>query len=298
VMGQCECTGVYAGEDCSQFTLWFILSVVFLTVIAVSFTTWTTLRIIKYREKLARRKRRAIKKKPTNVDEPGPAAGNVIKRRAFQRQEIRKYMETGPTEEEIIAHKQKQLQSRTIGDSADEPTDVSNPFVAPALPPPVTMRPNIRSALNGLDFNANATDSEEDIDKDVARGPRVPLEPNIRPRVPQLSVQEVAPPAPTTLPVSQFIRAAKGGKLSDRNLATDTQGPTPPRTTGVRSIKNRIYPPLTLFCRFKYPGFLRLILMTRKMNPILVICEMTRVLTIDTQVMYIYCNVLIYITYI
>lgn len=188
---------------------------------------------MKYREKLARRKRRAIKKKPMNVDEPGADAKNVVKRRAFQRQNIRKYMETGPTEEEITAHKQKQLQSRTFGDLTEDQTDVSNLVTAPAQPPPVTKRPNVRSALNGLDSNLNASDSEEDMDKSDSLGPRVPLEPNFRPRVPQLGVQQTAPPAPANPPVSQFVRAAKGVKMSDENLAMKTEVTTPPRTTGV-----------------------------------------------------------------
>jgi len=234
LLGQCECTGVYAGDDCSQFTTWFIVSVIFITVLTVSFTTWTVRRILKFREKLARRKRRAIKKKPANVDEPSADAGNVIKRRAFQRQEIRKYMETGPTAEEIAAHKQKQRQSRTVGDSAEEPTDVSNPVAAPAQPPPVTLRPSVRSALNGLDFKGNATDSEEEIDKISARGPRVPLEPNFRPAVPQLGIQHLAPPAPANPPTSQFIRAAKGDKVGGRNMAPQTQVATPPRTAGIQ----------------------------------------------------------------
>jgi hypothetical protein len=233
--GQCECTGVYAGEDCSQFTAWFIISVTFITIISVTITIWTVRRFLKYREKLARRKRRALRQKPKNVDEPGAAPGNVIKRRAFQRQEIRKYIESGPTEEELAAHKQKRLQSRTVGDVADDTADVANPAAAPAQPLPVTTRPNVRSSLNGLDFNA---DSEDEIDHlDV---PRAPLEPNIRPRVPQLGVEKIAderkaPPAPANPPESQFIRAAKGaGRLSDRDMATKTQISTPPRTTGVR----------------------------------------------------------------
>lgn len=236
VQGKCECTGVYDGEDCSQFTAWFIISVTFITIITVTFTTWTVRRIMKYREKLARRKRRALRQKPKNVDEPGAAPGNVIKRRAFQRQEIRKYLESGPTEEELAEHKQKQLQSRIVGDSVEDTADgvIENPTKAPAQPPPVTMRPSVRSALNGLDFNA---DSEEEMDR--LEVPRAPLQPNVRPRVPQLGVEKIAdemkaPPAPSNPPDSQFIRAAKGaGRLSNRDLPVNPQVLTSPGTTGV-----------------------------------------------------------------
>ncbi len=234
VQGQCECEGVYDGEDCSQFTAWFIISVTFIVVITATVTIWTVRRIMKYREKLARRKRRALRQKPKNVDEPGATSGNVIKRRAFQRQEIRKYLESGPTEEEIAAHKQKQLQARIVGSSVEDTAEagVENPAKVPDQPPAVTMRPAVRSALNGLDFNA---DSEEEMDR--LEMPRAPLEPNVRPRVPQLDVETIidertAPPAPAEPPDSQFIRAAKG-RMVDRDLSTKTQLPTPPKDTGV-----------------------------------------------------------------
>ncbi len=231
VEGQCECTGIYAGEDCSQFTVWFILTVTFITIVTIVFVTWTTHKIIKFREKLARRKRRAVKQKPKNVDEPATGVGNVIKRRAFQRQEIRKYMETGPTEEDIANHKKKQLAARTFG-AADDTVDTTNPVVAPVQPPPVTMRPSVRSALGGLELNPNASDSEEEMDRMVV--PRAPLEPNVRPRVPQLGVEQMNPPAPVNPPQTHFVRVAKGGgKLSDRALASTAQVLTPPRTTGV-----------------------------------------------------------------
>ena len=155
----------------------------------------------------------------------------MIKRRAFQRQEIRKYMETGPTEEDIATHKKKQLAARTVG-AADDTVDATNPVVAPVQPPPVTMRPSVRSALGGLELNPNASDSEEEMDRMVV--PRAPLEPNVRPRVPQLGVEQINPPAPVNPPQTHFVRVAKGGgKLSDRALASTAQVLTPPRTTGV-----------------------------------------------------------------
>ena len=261
LQGQCECTGIYAGEDCSQFTAWFIATVTVVTIASIAMTTWMVYRFLKFREKLARRKRRAIKKKPKNADEPGAAPGNVVKRRAFQRQEIRKYLETGPTEDDIATHKQKQRQSRIVGAANDDATDVPKQAVAPTQPPPVTtLRPSVRSALNGLDMNAD--DSEQELDQIVA--PRAPQEANVRPRVPQLGVAKVVPPAPANPPESQFVRAAKGGKLSDRALApSGAQAANPLRTTGVCTLYATLCgSTLTLpNCRFKYHDFLQRTLM-------------------------------------
>jgi alpha-tubulin suppressor-like RCC1 family protein len=215
VQGECECSGVYAGEDCSQFQAWFIICVAIIAIATIVIVTWSIFRIMKYREKLARRKRRQIKQKPINVDEPAAATGKVVKRRAFQRREIRKYIESGPTELEIAAHKQKQLEARTVGNAIEESNDLTNATAAPAQLAPVTTRPVVRSALNGLDFNLD--DSEAEMDSLVA--PLPPSEPNMRPKVLPMGSKDIAPPAPKTPPESQFIRAAKGVSNSGNAVA-------------------------------------------------------------------------------
>lgn len=126
------------------------------------------------------------------------------------------------------------------------------------------MRPNVRSALSGLDFNAE--DSEHEMDQIVA--PRVPLEANVRPRVPQLGVAKIAPPAPANPPESQFIRAAKGGKLSDRVSAPVVAHiATPLEPLGYVHRARLFYFMLMLpLGRYKYHDFLQQTLMIPTTN--------------------------------